>query len=590
MTSKDILPCPSEQGYITMHLMRTVNKVVQNLWLWVGLALLAMIGLKIWLVMADRVPFNADEAIVALMARHILQGERPVFFYGQAYMGSLDAFLVAIGFIVFGQQVWVIRLVQGILYLGTMVTTAILGRQVFASWKIGVMAMLLLAIPTVNVTLYTTASLGGYGEALLLGNLMLIVTLKIYRGERNSQVWWWLLLGLLTGIGVWAFGLTLVYTIPALIFLLWSTLSGLKRSKPELENRQGMLAVIAGGLARSRREIMHWSALVLGGLIGGLPWLVYAIQNGFANLIVELGGGAIAGVEKLPWIFEVGKHLGGLLLLGATVIFGFRPPWCADWLGLPLLPFVLILWMMIVANMIRNLSHVDTERHAKGLLLGMMLTLMAAFVFTPFGADPSGRYFVPLAIPMTLFAAACFENWRSKFGRWIYAMALLLVVYHLWGILQSADKQPPGITTQFYTPSQVDMQPMGELISFLHQQGETRGYTNYWVAYPLAFQSQETLIYTPRLPYHLDFRHTERDNRYLPYHQVVEEAAKVAYITTHHPALDDALRNDFAALGVSWKEQRIGDFQIFYALSRLVRPEELSLPDPVMGIPGGVAP
>ena len=48
-------------------------------------------ALKTGLVMANVIPFNADEAVVALMARHILQGERPVFFYGQAYLGSLDA-------------------------------------------------------------------------------------------------------------------------------------------------------------------------------------------------------------------------------------------------------------------------------------------------------------------------------------------------------------------------------------------------------------------------------------------------------------------------------------------------------------------
>ena len=58
------------------------------------------------------VPFNSDEAVVALMARHILQGERPIFFYGQAYMGSADAYLVATGFWVFGEQVWVIRLIE----------------------------------------------------------------------------------------------------------------------------------------------------------------------------------------------------------------------------------------------------------------------------------------------------------------------------------------------------------------------------------------------------------------------------------------------------------------------------------------------
>ena len=80
-------------------------------------------------------------------------GSRPVFFYGQAYMGSLDAFLVAGAFAIFGQQVWVIRLVQSLLYLGVLLTSAWLGRVAFSSWKVGVLAMLLLAIPAVNVTL-----------------------------------------------------------------------------------------------------------------------------------------------------------------------------------------------------------------------------------------------------------------------------------------------------------------------------------------------------------------------------------------------------------------------------------------------------
>lgn len=43
-------------------------------------------------------PFNGDEAIVALMARHILRGERPVFFYGQAYLGATDAWRGAVVF------------------------------------------------------------------------------------------------------------------------------------------------------------------------------------------------------------------------------------------------------------------------------------------------------------------------------------------------------------------------------------------------------------------------------------------------------------------------------------------------------------
>jgi hypothetical protein len=178
--------------------VKSLRALFSSSWFWAVLALFAMLAIKIGLAAGDRLPFNADEAVVALMARHILQGARPVFFYGQAYMGSLDAILVAGSFALLGQQVWAIRLVQTLLYLGVLLTSGWLGRAAFGSWKVGTLGMLLLAIPTVNVTLYTTASLGGYVEALLLGNLILLTGMRIGRSlQSNSHpgaLWRWSLL------------------------------------------------------------------------------------------------------------------------------------------------------------------------------------------------------------------------------------------------------------------------------------------------------------------------------------------------------------------------------------------------------------
>jgi hypothetical protein len=114
-------------------------------------------------------------------------------------------------------------------------------------------------------------------------------------------------------------------------------------------------------------------------------------------------------------------------------------------------------------------------------------------------------------------------------------------------------------------------------MAFLRSRGETRGYTNYWVAFPLAFLSGEDLVYAARLPYHLDFRYTPRDDRYGTYTQAAESSPRVAYITTRHPPLDERLRREFSALGVTFQEAQIGDFHIFYALSRKVTPAELGL-------------
>ncbi len=233
----------------------------RNFWLAVPAIILAVL-LKIWLLVAGSIPFNADEAIVALMARHILQGERPLFFYGQAYMGSLDAWLVAAGFVLFGAHVWVIRAVQVVLYVLIMASTAWLGSLVFRSWKPGVIAAWLLAIPTVNVTLYTTASLGGYGEALLIGNLILILGLLILRRSRDGDKpasLLWLLFGFLIGLGFWANGLTLVYSIPMIFYLASSGLAIRAEHTPSLA--KGISPRDLAGNPRGARWISSLGAL-----------------------------------------------------------------------------------------------------------------------------------------------------------------------------------------------------------------------------------------------------------------------------------------------------------------------------------------
>ena len=115
------------------------------------------------------------------------------------------------------------------------------------------------------------------------------------------------------------------------------------------------------------------------------------------------------------------------------------------------------------------------------------------------------------------------------------------------------------------------------MIEFLRLKGEKAGYSNYWVSYPLAFLSSEDLIYLPRLPYHEDLRYTNRDDRYAPYRDKVEQSERVAYISTNNPLLDDKLRSGFESLGVTWQEAVIGDYQVYYDLSMKVTPEQLGL-------------
>src|SRR5512139_1979664 len=64
---------------------------------------LAGIGYRLALLLAAAPPTNSDEATMGLAALHIARGEDfPVWFYGQAYMGTLEAYLAAPLFAVAG--------------------------------------------------------------------------------------------------------------------------------------------------------------------------------------------------------------------------------------------------------------------------------------------------------------------------------------------------------------------------------------------------------------------------------------------------------------------------------------------------------
>ncbi|MBM3121073.1 MAG: hypothetical protein FJZ97_02670 [Chloroflexi bacterium] len=518
-------------------------------------ALLAALSaaLKGALLAVDAFPFNADEAIVALMARHMLRGEWPAFFYGQAYLGSLDPALVAAGFAAFGEHVLVIRLLQTLLFALTVFTGTLLSWRVLRSRPAAIATGLLLAVPTVNVTLYTTVSIGGYGEALLLGQILLLITLALLDHPRP---WLYAVWGLVAGVAFWTFGLTLVYILPAISLLAWRD-----------AHRRPRRAALAG-----------WPLAIAGGALGMAPWLAWALVHSPGTLVGELLGSAIAGASpsSLPqaWL----EHLRNLLLLGGSVTLGFRPPWDVRWLALPLLPFVLAVWAAVFLHAVTLLRRRGPALAGTWMIAGVALATVVGFVLTPFGADPSGRYFLPLAFPLAFFLGSLAADLRPRIGRFAaVSLVLLVVAYNLWSMTECVRRDPPGLTTQFDPVARVNTRGYQDLIDFLEIHGERAGYTNYWVAYPLAFLSEERLVFVPRLPYHEDFRYTSRDDRYPPYGAIVEDSPRAAYITTNHPELTERLRAGFGAQGVTFSEVDVGGFHVFFGLSDRITPEMIGL-------------
>ena len=516
------------------------------------------IALRLVLLAAGAFSFNSDEAVLTLMARHILQGERPAFFYGQTYMGSLDAYLVAGAFGLLGESILVERLVQVILYaLGVLVGYGV-ARRITGSRRAALMAALLYAIPPVLLTLYTTVSQGGHVEMLLVGSL--VVWLGLYLESdtaRASSKLMWLAWGLLVGLEFWIWGLGLAFTAPTALWLLW---------RMRLRGWRGYLLAALGFLA------------------GSVPWWLGNIST--VNLaVMELLGQRVAGTATAGNLLaNVALRIFNFIVLGLPALLGLRFPWSVQGPPLWLAVLPLMLYLGTLGYALRKpLGHPRGERGepvaaaGRWLMWGIGATLFIGFALTPFGGDPTGRYFQPLYLPLFVFTADALEALHRRVGRWAWLMLAAVLLFNLVGTVQAALTNPPGITTQFEAITQVDPRYDAELIDFLRAKGGTRGYGSYWASYRIAFLSNEEIILVARLPYKTDLRYTPRDDRYAPYGKLVEDSGSVVYVTTRHPALDELLRARFSSLEVKFREKQIGDYHVFYDLSRKVTPDELDI-------------
>ncbi|MFG2106948.1 DUF423 domain-containing protein [Micromonospora chersina] len=285
---------------------------------------LAGIGYRLALLLADAPPTNSDEATMGLAALHIARGEGfPVWFYGQAYMGTLEAYLAAPLVALAGPSVLVLRLPTLALYalflaLSWRLTRRLGGDRWFALLVVG-----FLALGSDRVIKNQLIAGGGYPELNPAGAALALLTVSLCAGVPGARLPRrtaapgaaaagtaasgaaarlprWAGWGLVSGLLLWADPLILPF-----VLALGAVLAGCRRR--ELIGRAG--AVLAAGL-----------------LLGAAPMLLDSLRHGrdpLAAVLTASGADAAA-----TW----GERLYGGLVLGPPLGMGFCSPGrCAGW-------------------------------------------------------------------------------------------------------------------------------------------------------------------------------------------------------------------------------------------------------------------
>src|SRR5690348_968601 len=77
---------------------------------WAFFIILVAVGLRVALIALGWPQLDSDEGTIGIMGMHILhQGEHPIFFYAQGYMGAFEAYLAAAMFSLLGVSTFALR-------------------------------------------------------------------------------------------------------------------------------------------------------------------------------------------------------------------------------------------------------------------------------------------------------------------------------------------------------------------------------------------------------------------------------------------------------------------------------------------------
>lgn len=118
------------------------------------------VAVQTWAALQWSVNFDSDEAIFGLMARHILQGHIPTYYYGQRYLGSLDAILSAPLIHWLGNTVPILR-ITSVLMFGLF--PSLHGLLVHRLWGRRVALVSLLVLPGWQILIWTYRPIAAAG-------------------------------------------------------------------------------------------------------------------------------------------------------------------------------------------------------------------------------------------------------------------------------------------------------------------------------------------------------------------------------------------------------------------------------------------
>ncbi len=485
---------------------------------------------------ASQWSIDSDEAIVGLMAKHILEGRGiPVFYYGQHYMGSLEALCASGMFRLFGASPIVLSLVPLSFALLLIPIMHALGAAL-GGRTAGRVAALLVAVPPSALIIWSTKARGGFIEVLVLGALALLVATKWLQGEL-SRLRYPTIAGAILGIGWWVNNQILYFLLPIGGFVGMAVLRSVLERK--LRFWQGALACLCGAAAF---------------FVGSLPYWAYNVAHGFPSL----------GMFGLADSEAVKKHAEGLFSEAIPILLGAVRFWHSEEIfpGAAACAYVLYASMLGSLLVLRRkqvlmlLSGCVDRKQPIEMVLAVIPLSCIIFVASTYGwLSQAPRYLLPMYVSLFVSVGFCVSA--------LAARSRSLATGCIAGILGL------NIASAYLGGRAIAGEPIvfnaervarddSELIAALDSLGIRYVRTNYWIGYRLAFETNERITFSMFQEPH--------QVRIPEYEAALAPAARERTPLVLVPGEAELVRGALRAAQVPFSERAVAGYVIMYDL------------------------
>jgi hypothetical protein len=499
--------------------------------------IVAALAVRLSLLVRSGWLLEGDDALSALMALNILDGDRPIMLKNQTYAAAWEPYAMAVTYVLFGISRVSAKLPELLGSVALIGTIWLLAREVAgraAAW----FAAALMAFPPVYVLVLSLKPWAPYTEVMLFGTLCLVCAVRLswsraHDGRASLGC------GLAGGLALWMHPLAVWYLGAATLSLL-----------VRVRGRR-WLPLLGWGLA--------------GFALGALPILIFNWQTDGATLRFVLGGTQGQTADRAA---VLGAWWNDDLPRGA----GLWHPWGDNYTGLGALLAVVVGGALVWAVLGRR----QFDLRPLDVVLALLVLIPTLFVLSgfggpalnPYGFDATGRYTPPIwsGIAVVLGAALA-ALWRIR-RRLALVLAVIPLTINLAGI---ASIEPlAAFQSPYWDKLPVDN---GPLLATLRSEGVEYVWMDHWAGQPAMFDARaggQTLIA-------YDWYDVQAGgiDRFPEFRPLVEGAQRPAFVLVtdeSQPELEQALRS----LGVSFAERRAAPYVIVIPISRTVHPSEVT--------------